>query len=500
MLPNMLVFGPPGCGKSLIVKATVGEANVGMVRLDGEFLCGYSPGKLRRTLEPFQSDSPCALVLTHIDELLSVLSSEDEEYLFEDLFKQKHRFIRPCFATSRRPVSMLLADLDRFQIFIPMWYPVARDRMEILRRATPALGVDQELLESISEVTEWWSGRELVALVESSMDRSRRGPLRAAVEQELGRIALEVDVPTRRRELAETLAFASRRCQRTPKFDTMEKWLAETSGSTRDADLQWHSRVLAPPDEQTEAFKFYVSSREIPKPRDELAEKSVALALLRALDLRQNIETLPEMRDGSVTPWIAYQIGHWADGEIAGGDAEAASFATNAALNVAEVSGDVTRIFAALLTRAEASARAGDLVQVIADCRRITNYPSFQALHERALAHLNLARAYSERNEWHTAIRHFDLGVRCLVARMPREICVLVARQSLKAYQQAKDIVGLAFCLKTLLPQGFEESLATLEKAQYGLEKTLSYAARARALGMEDVAQALSSAYVKSYP
>ena len=76
-----LIYGPPGCGKSLVAKAVAAESDANMILVKGpEILSkwvGESEKAIREIFRKAATSSPCVVILDEIDSLAGIRQNED---------------------------------------------------------------------------------------------------------------------------------------------------------------------------------------------------------------------------------------------------------------------------------------------------------------------------------------------------------------------------------------------------------------------------------------
>ncbi len=190
---GILVYGPPGCGKTHLARATAGEVDAAFLSVGIhevlDMWLGQSEQNLNRLFERARKAAPCVLFFDEVDALgakradlrasggrtlvnqflaeMDGLSSENEGLLVLAATNAPWH-LDPAF---RRP-----GRFDRV-LFVPP--PDAEARAAILRvllRGRPADGVDAE---RIASRTEGFTGADLKAVVEIAVERKIEAAMRA---------------------------------------------------------------------------------------------------------------------------------------------------------------------------------------------------------------------------------------------------------------------------------------------------------------------------------
>ncbi|MCG2688334.1 CDC48 family AAA ATPase [Candidatus Parcubacteria bacterium] len=188
---GVLLYGPPGCGKTLIAKAVANETDAYFTSISGPEIMGKfygeSEGRLREVFEEAQSNIPAILVIDEIDAIAPKR---------EDMGGEKQ--------VERRVVAQLLALMDglesrgnlvvigitnipntldpalrrpgRFDREISVPIPDKNERKEILEIYTRGMPLARTVdLEKLAEITHGFVGADLEALArEAAMSALRK--------------------------------------------------------------------------------------------------------------------------------------------------------------------------------------------------------------------------------------------------------------------------------------------------------------------------------------
>lgn len=186
---GVLLYGPPGCGKTLLAKAIANDANANFISVKGPELLnkyvGESERAVRGVFERARSSSPCIVFFDELDALCprrgsDSSSSHSSERVVNQLLTEMdglndRRDVYVIAATNRPdiidPAMLRPGRLDKL-LFVPL--PDAAERCSILHTITGkqprALDVDFAAI-SADERCQRFSGADLAALArEASLE------------------------------------------------------------------------------------------------------------------------------------------------------------------------------------------------------------------------------------------------------------------------------------------------------------------------------------------
>ncbi len=172
-----LLYGPPGCGKTLIAKALATEGSINIIFVRGpEILSkwvGESEKAIREIFRKARSSSPCVVVFDELDSLGRSRTSED-------------------FGGNERVLSQILSEMDdtgnvgvivigitsrpdlldtsllrpgRFDLILFVSPPDEKSRNDILLKVTSTMPISSDIdFNKISSMTKGYSGADLISL------------------------------------------------------------------------------------------------------------------------------------------------------------------------------------------------------------------------------------------------------------------------------------------------------------------------------------------------
>jgi SpoVK/Ycf46/Vps4 family AAA+-type ATPase len=176
---GMLLYGPPGCGKTILAAATAAEINGYFISIDAASIMSKWLGEAEKNVAKLFAEARKLLekgdpVIIFIDELDSMLGQRSNEVGGEirvrNQFlkemdgiqdKGKHTHLYTIGATNK-PWALDWPFLRRFEkrIYVPL--PNFEGRISMFKNYTAPINVDQTIsLEELSRISEGYSGSDI---------------------------------------------------------------------------------------------------------------------------------------------------------------------------------------------------------------------------------------------------------------------------------------------------------------------------------------------------
>jgi SpoVK/Ycf46/Vps4 family AAA+-type ATPase len=168
-LPGVLLHGPPGCGKTLIAKATAKETNTHLINLEGWY--GESQKLTAAVFTLAVKLQPCIIFIDEIDLFLAPRNTTNDEALamlkgqflswWDGLITDPNCRVIVMGATNR-PQDLDRAILRRMPATFHILMPNAMQRMKILNLILENEPVAHDVdVEKLARLTDGFSGSDL---------------------------------------------------------------------------------------------------------------------------------------------------------------------------------------------------------------------------------------------------------------------------------------------------------------------------------------------------
>jgi SpoVK/Ycf46/Vps4 family AAA+-type ATPase len=197
---GILLYGPPGCGKTMIARAIASECNASFVSVGiSEVLnmwMGESERNLAQLFEKARAQKPCVLFFDELDALAfsrSKAHSEHSRTIVNEFLSQLDGFERDnrdvlFLAATNMPwdVDQAMKRTGRFarQLFVPPPDAEARKHIvELKLRDIPVQGID---VDALVAATPHYSGADIDGLIDLAKESTLHDILSGAPERPIG--------------------------------------------------------------------------------------------------------------------------------------------------------------------------------------------------------------------------------------------------------------------------------------------------------------------------
>jgi SpoVK/Ycf46/Vps4 family AAA+-type ATPase len=196
---GILLYGPPGCGKTMVVKAVASEAGLRLIRVEAadvlDCAVGVSEKKLAASFAEARMSKPCILFFDEIEALAARRSTGSDfraglvsSFLtaFDGLAEQNEGILVIAATNTPWAVDTAFRRPGRFDrtLFVP---PPDRSAREAILRSLLAQrpACEDVAVAEIAAATSGFSGADLVNLVETGIDLAIEECIRLDAEERL---------------------------------------------------------------------------------------------------------------------------------------------------------------------------------------------------------------------------------------------------------------------------------------------------------------------------
>lgn len=195
---GIMLYGPPGCGKTLLAKAVATECEANFLSVRGPELIskwvGESEKGIRKIFSKARQVAPAVIFFDEIDSI-APSRGDDNNKVVERMVNQLlteldgveglERVV--VIAATNRPdmIDKALLRPGRFDYVIEIGMPDKESRLQILRTSTKKMKLKDVDLEYIADVTEEFSGADLKALCKEAGLNAVRQNLTGAEETKM---------------------------------------------------------------------------------------------------------------------------------------------------------------------------------------------------------------------------------------------------------------------------------------------------------------------------
>ncbi len=185
---GVLVYGPPGSGKSALVHALAAELGVNFVAIEGSKVynqwLGESEEAVRTLFRRAAEARPSLVMLDHLDALAPVRATDSSERTDERVVSALLAALDDVMATgevfvvgvSNRPelIDPAVLRSGRLGVHLEVPDPDGRRRAALVSMlaADGGLGLDPDLAAELAEATRGWSAADLVMMVGEAVARA----------------------------------------------------------------------------------------------------------------------------------------------------------------------------------------------------------------------------------------------------------------------------------------------------------------------------------------
>ena len=173
---GVLIYGPPGCGKTLLARAVATETGANMILVRGpEILSkwvGESEKAVREIFRKAKASSPCVVIFDELDALAKLKSGEGGvgETILSQLLTEIEEGVSSrvvVIGITNRPdiIDNSLLRTGRLDLVLYVSPPDEKGRLEIIKILTKKMPLSNDVkLQEIAIATQSYTGADLAAL------------------------------------------------------------------------------------------------------------------------------------------------------------------------------------------------------------------------------------------------------------------------------------------------------------------------------------------------
>ena len=173
-----LLYGPPGCGKTILARALATESGGNMILVRGpEILSkwvGESEKAIREIFRKAKASSPCVIIFDELDSLAKMKNGEEGSGIGENILSQMLTEMEEgttsrvvIIGITNRPdlIDSSMLRIGRLDLSVFVGPPDERGRLEIIKILTDSMPLSKNVdLNEIAVATQNYSGADLASL------------------------------------------------------------------------------------------------------------------------------------------------------------------------------------------------------------------------------------------------------------------------------------------------------------------------------------------------
>jgi len=211
---GVLLYGPPGCGKTLLARAVANESGANFISISGPEVMskwyGESEKRVRELFEEAEKNAPSIIFIDEVDAVApkrEEVTGEVERRVVSQLLtsmdglKRRGKVIVIAATNRHNAVDPAMRRAGRFDREIEVPVPDREGRLEVLKIHTRNMPLDKDVdLNHLADITYGYVGADMEALAkESAMSALRRAlpEIKWKQEKELPREVMEKLIVTK---------------------------------------------------------------------------------------------------------------------------------------------------------------------------------------------------------------------------------------------------------------------------------------------------------------